>query len=117
MMNKTDAKAALYGMLNDLDDRREKRLKASATGRHEPSSAYGGLYDVDEVDDGGRFVERRERSAKGVFVPTADLPDAPADAVEEDEIDLDFPTVVAARTSGPLPAGIRPAVIVRRRAG
>ena len=93
MKNLAESNAALYNALNDIDDRRERGLKAASTCRHEPSSAYGGLYDVEEVDDGGRLVERRERGVVAPFIPVAELPEYLMDA-EAPEADLVEPADV-----------------------
>lgn len=69
-----ESNAVLYKQLNDLDDQRERLIKASSTGRHEPSAMFDGLYDIEEIDDGGRLIERRERSADPAFVPVSELP-------------------------------------------
>jgi len=74
LREEAERNAALYAMLNAIDDRREKMLKASSTGRHEASSMYDGLYEADELDAGGDLVERRERGISGEFVPVHELP-------------------------------------------
>jgi|GEM_PF-4474024 len=127
-MNRADRNAALYDALNAIDDRREKLVKASSTCRHEPSSAYGGLYDVEEIDDGGRLIERVERGIDAPFVPVAELPDFLRELIEPgiEEI-ASAPLDIAAKPFERLPHEMqllelrlrgahRPAVLVRRRA-
>ena len=108
-MKNNDSKLALYKALNEMDDRRERLVNASSTGRHEPSSMFGGLYSVEEIDDGGRIIERREPSA---FVAVSDLPNAAKfrDAAPTGRKRSDGqPAVAVSRT------GTSPAVLIRRR--
>jgi hypothetical protein len=65
----SERNALLYKQLNDLDDSRDRRLKADATGKAEPTHLYAGLYRIDEVDDS--LVEIRERTG---FVAIDELP-------------------------------------------
>jgi len=71
--NLAERNAALYKMLNDIDDRRERFLRKLSAGPHEPCSAFG-HYDVEDVDDGGRLIERRERGIGMKFIPVTELP-------------------------------------------
>ena len=127
-MNKTDLNALSYKQMNDIDDRRERIERAASTGRHEPSSAFGGLYDVEEVDDGGRLIERRERGVVDAFVPVAELPDSLRQSLEAGEDELpNAPLDMAAKPFARLPHEMqivamrsrhadRP-LVLRRRAG
>lgn len=124
----TERNARLYAELNAIDDRREKFEKASSTCRHEPSSMYGGLYDIEEVDDGGRLIERSERGVMDAFVPVGELPDVLRDLVESGaEEALDAPLDIGKKPFERLPHEMqltelrlrgahRPAVLIRRRA-
>lgn len=127
MKNIIDRNAALYNALNDIDDRRERLIKASSTGRHEPASAFGGLYDVEDVDDGGRLIERTERGVEAAFIPVAELPDCLRLLIETgDEVVASASLEVDKETLERMPHEMRldelrlrgahrPAVIVRRR--
>ncbi len=129
-MNQTDRNAYIYNALNDIDDRRERIERASSTGRHEPSSAFGGLYHVEEVDDGGRLIERHERGIVDAFVSVADLPDTLRELVEPGVEELaNAPLDIGKKPSERLPSEPqieeirylamnrenRPAVILRRK--
>jgi len=74
LREEAERNAALYAMLNALDDRRERMNAIMSQGPHEPVHAYGGLYHVDDLDAGGDLVERRERGIGGQFVPVHELP-------------------------------------------
>ena len=119
--------AADYRAMNDIDDRRERLIKADSTGRHEPSALYGGLYHVEEVDDGGRYLVRRERGTRDAFVPVAELPAHLLTLIEPgDSEEVSAPLDIGKKQFERLPPEMqlnelrlrgahRPAVIVRRR--
>jgi hypothetical protein len=88
----TERNIALYKALNDLDDSRECYVRALSSGPHEACTAYG-HYDLEEVDDGGRLIERRERGIGKKFIPVSELPATlePDDDSLETEHVLDMP--------------------------